>query len=115
MTNNSASLDKEFLEITPDTYKHVPVNELDEFMKNLTMTARGNGVFMRLTLPVKMFRRDEDRLIKEMSDDELSAYRTKVPDTCVASRSDIILVKDSTGQVATIKDRRTSGYQIIRH
>lgn len=103
------------IELDPSMYASLRGSQYEQYMNELRKLARVRNSLIQLTLPVVMNRHDNDLHLHEMDDELLKYYINKVPNHCIADLSDIIVIKDSAGQTATIKDRRSTGYKVIRH
>lgn len=104
-----------FIELDPSMYASLGMLQYEQYMNELRKLARVRNHLIRLTLPVVMTRHDQDQHLEDLDDEFLKYFINKVPSRCIADLSDIIVIKDSAGQTATIKDRRSTGYKVIRH
>lgn len=106
-----------FMDITLSQFSSLDPLFYDEYMTKLNHKSRVDNQLVRLNLTISKDRYSQvtPPLISELTDSELAEFRNKVPHRSISTRSDIIIVIDREGKSATIKDRRSTGHQVIRH
>lgn len=115
-------METEFIDIHVSELNDKTDRDIDQYMKDLNHKSRINRKLVRLTIPTHHYSRIFDcpsnrgKLISEFTDEELNHLRfTNIPAKSASNLADVIIVQDYENNTATIKDRRSTGYQIIRH